>query len=90
MPRLARDERALATAIIIFFGILALTALLYALVNPVFEQSQSMLSNQTTSQQAQGVIDARMQVWDYILLFPLFAAGIMLIVRAVFESRGGR
>jgi len=86
--RLRDDRRAIATALIVFIGILTLSAIFYAFLNPVLDGSKAAMDNQTTSQQSQDVLDARFDVWEYLLFYSLFLAGIALLARAVFESRG--
>ena len=86
--RFRDDRRALATALIVFIGVLTLSAIFYAFLNPVVDGSKAAMDNQTTSQQSQDVLDARYQVWDYLLFYPLILAGIALLARAVVESRG--
>lgn len=87
---LAADNRGLATGIILFIGILVLVALLYALINPVMSGAEASLDNATTTADAQGVVDSRLRVWDNLLLYFVLLGGMLVIGRAVFESRGGR
>jgi hypothetical protein len=46
-------------------------------------------SAQASSQQAQDAITLREQIWNSILYFVMFLAGVFILSRAVFESRRG-
>lgn len=88
MRRLKSDTRGLGMGIIGFFAILIVAALLFTLFNPAASEVFSMVSSQTNNAEAQAAIDRREQIWSLMLYFCVFLAGLFLLARAVFESRG--
>lgn len=90
MDSFRADSRGLAIGLLGFFAILIVAALLYVLMDPAIQQIISMSTAQSDTTQAQEVIDERARIWDGILIFVVFLAGVKLIARSVFESRGAR
>ena len=81
------DRRGLAAGLMLFGAAIVITALLYLMLNPVVTDAEAMLVNQTGNQTAETAIEERATIWGYIPVFGLFAAGVFVIVRAVFESQ---
>lgn len=82
------DERGLGVGFVLFFAALAIGALLFVMFNPVMTNVDQMVSDQTSSQDAQDTIDERRNIWDVLLYWVVFVSGVFIIARAVFESRG--
>lgn len=82
------DTRGLANGVIGFVVIIATVALLYTIMDPAFTGVIDTVSSQTTDADAQAAVDQSGQIWGYIPVFGLFLAGLFLIARATFESRG--
>lgn len=80
-------HRAQAHGIIAFFAMLVIAGVTYALFNPVLDAITTFATNTTTNQTTQGIIDTRTQIWNRLLFFSLFACGLFIIARSVFQSR---
>lgn len=83
------DNRALASGLIGFISILVIVALLFIFLQEPMESVFAMGSEQAGSQQATDAIALREQIWNGVLYYGMFLAGVFLISRAVFESRRG-
>lgn len=83
----ARDTRAQASGFIVFFLILGISAVLWGLLNEPATMVFNAVGNQTSSSQAQAVIDERQAIWNNMLYFIVILAGIVLLARAVFQSQ---
>lgn len=82
------DERGLGVGFVLFFAALAIGALLFVMFNPVMTSVNDQVSDQTDDPDAQATIDERQQIWDALLYWVVFVAGVFVIARAVFEGRG--
>jgi len=83
------DNRGLSVAIVSFFAVIVVAALVYTLLDPAVADIISMSSSQTSDQGATDVINLREQIWAAMLFYALFLAMLAVIARAVFESRTG-
>jgi mannose/fructose/N-acetylgalactosamine-specific phosphotransferase system component IID len=86
--RLRDDDRGLALAVVIFFAMLVIGALLFAIMNvgmtEVFAISQNMSSSPGATDQT-NLLEA---IWDGMLFAVLVIAMLFLLARAVREGRG--
>jgi len=82
------DDRGLAVGYILFFAALVIVGLLVTMFSPMIDGVNEQVSDQTSDQDAQDTIDQRQKIWDRLPFYGVFIAGIFLIARAVFESRG--
>jgi hypothetical protein len=87
MPRhpLHADDRAVGLAIIGFFAMLVVGALLFILLDPAISQLTTTASSDNPTAQTQ--VDLASAIWDNILFVPLFVGILFLTARAVLESR---
>lgn len=85
---LRRDRRGLAVGFVLFFAALLIAALLYILLNPAMDAVSEMMLDQAESQDATDTINERMSIWNGLLFFAVFCAGLFIIARSTFESRG--
>lgn len=83
------DDRALASGLIGFIVILVIGAILFGFLAEPMSSVFAAGSEQATTQQAQDAIDLRQQIWNSVLYFVMFLAGVFILSRAVFESRRG-
>lgn len=83
------DDRALASGLIGFIAILVIGALLYIMLQEPMQGVFAAGSAQASSQQAQDAISLREQIWNSILYFVMFLAGVFILTRSVLESRRG-
>jgi hypothetical protein len=83
------DNRALASGLIGFVVIIVFAGILYVFLAEPMSSVFAAGSAQATSQQARDAIALREQIWNNILYFVMFLAGVFVISRAVFESRRG-
>lgn len=87
MTRFGRD-RALASGILIFFGILIVAAGVFIVLNSALVDVDTAASDYTSDTDAQNHINLLIEdIWNGILVFVLFVAALFLIARAVLESR---
>lgn len=86
MRRLRNDERGLAIGFVLFFAALTVAALFWILADPVINTLETTMSSQSDTVRGSQTITERVQIWDAILIYVLFVAGIGVIARAVFES----
>lgn len=87
MDRAGSDDRALASGVIIFIAMIIVGALLFIAFNEPATDIISVSSNYTTDSDAQDHIDTLETIWQSILVFVAFVAGLFIIARAVVESR---
>lgn len=83
------DARALGIGILVFAAILIVSALLWIVIDPALSQAEQISSNTTDDQNASKAIEERKTIWDNILIYALFIAGVFILARAVFESKRG-
>jgi len=72
---------------VIFVLIIAVSALIYGLLDPAASQLFATASSQTSSQAAQDIVAERQRIWERVLFIPLFLGGLVLLSRAVLLSR---
>lgn len=82
-----RRDRGLASGLLGFAAIIIIVALLFTLFDPAVTDLISMTSDQTSNSEAQAVIDERAAIWENVLFYGLFLAGLFIIAKAVVESR---
>lgn len=83
----AGDDRALASGTIIFAAMLVAAALIFIAFNQPATDIISSAGNYTSDSAAQDHIDLMEQVWNGVLIFIVFVAGLFVIARAVVEGR---
>lgn len=86
MKRFA-DDRALASGVLIFIAILVVGALFFIAINEPATDIINTASGYTTDSDAQDHIDLLETIWNGILVFVAFLAGLFIIARAVVEGR---
>lgn len=67
---------------------LLVAGLLFIAFNQAAVDINSVTSGYTTDTAAQDHIDLMDQIWGLVLFFAVFLAGLFIIARATFESRG--
>lgn len=82
-----RRDRGLASGLLGFAAIIVIVALLYTLFDPAVTDLISSVSGQTSNSEAQAVIDDREKIWDNILVYGVFLAGLFIIAKGVVEAR---
>lgn len=82
-------ERAQSSGIIVFALIIGVSALVWGLANPAMQDVADKSLNSTSDQEAKDIINERLKIWDNMLFFTLVFAGIVLLTRAIVQSRVG-
>jgi len=82
------DERGLAVAIVGFFAMIIIAALLYTLFGEAMTELFAMTSGQAQTTHGTDQINLAETIWNNMLFYALAVAVIFLIARAVVESRG--
>lgn len=83
---LPRDDRGLAIGIVAFVSVI-MVVLLWVLLNSGMDIMFSTADSQASNPTATDEIALAKQVWGLLPFYLLFLAVIMLIARAVLESR---
>lgn len=83
-------DRALGLGVIGFIAILVASALLFTLFDPAASQILADSSSIAENSKATDHIDTLDTIWSLFLFYSMFVAGLFIIARSVFESRGGR
>lgn len=89
MPRrsLAEDDRGLALAIVIFFAMLIIAALLYAVMGSGMDLVFNIAENSSTHTGADDQIARNQAIWNNLMFAMLVLSMVFLIARAVREGR---
>lgn len=82
-----RSNARLAVGIIVFFAMIAIGALLWAILNAALTPVLDFGTGYSTSATADQYLGILTSVWGYALFFVLFIAGFALVGRAVVEGR---
>lgn len=85
--KLRKRDPALASGILAFVALLVMAVLLFTLMNPPISEITSMMSARNPPAEAQTAIDTRESIWGAMLFYVIFLGTIMVIARAVVESR---
>lgn len=83
------DDRALGVGVLIFAAILVTAGLFFIVADPVMDQAKETALDQTDDPNATSTIEERTTIWDNLLAYALFMAGVFIIARSVFESKRG-
>lgn len=81
------DTRGLANGLIAFFAIIAISGLLYLLLNSAMIELFDMTQSQAQTSQGKEQIDLAKQIWDRLLYLVLLLSLMYLLARAVLESK---
>lgn len=84
---LQTDERAIGLAIMGFFAMLAIAAMLFILLDPAIEQLLNSTTESADHATAKDQIELAGVIWENILFVPLFVGVLFLTARAVLESK---
>jgi len=87
MRRQIRD-RGIALGIAEFFAMLLVAGVIFIALNQGAIDINTAASGYTADTAAQNHIDLMNQIWGLVLFFAVFLAGMFIIARATFESRG--
>lgn len=81
------DQRGLAIGIMLFVAIIVTGAFVYIMLNPAVEQVEKKMLDQSDDVETDNMIKQRATIFYKLPFYILFAAGMFLVARAVFESR---
>lgn len=84
--RFRDDDRGLALALVVFFAMIIISALLYIALNLAWVDVVGVMGEQTTNPEATNQINEAKSIWNNIMYVPLFFGALFLIARAVREG----
>ena len=84
----ASDDRGLTNALLVFFSVLVLAALLYILFEPVAGGFIEAQASVTSSEQAAAGQDYQRWAWSAVPFIVVVIAVLYLVMQAVVEGRG--
>lgn len=87
-PGLAGDNRGLAYLILLFGGLVIITSLLIAGLEPAFMELMDAHAQQTSSPEAATGEQWIRAAWNWIPVMAMALGAVMMIAGAVVESRG--
>ncbi len=83
------DDRGLALGIVVFFAMIIVAALLYALASPAMSEILAFSSERAAESGGSQQVTTAETIWNNLLFVALFLAALFIIARAVREGAVG-